>query len=84
VHRGRITAHLGRAAGNAHKVLEHLYERPIAAVKEVQEITGTTYAAANQLVARLVEQEILYEFTGQRRNRRFRYEPYIRLFAEPG
>ena len=65
-------------------MLEHLYERPIAAVKEVQEITGTTYAAANQLVARLVEQEILYEFTGQRRNRRFRYEPYIRLFAEPG
>jgi cell filamentation protein, protein adenylyltransferase len=81
-HRDRITHHLGRASGNGHKVLEHLYERPIVSVKEVQQITGTTYAAANQLVARLVEQDILHEFTGQRRHRRFRYAPYIRLFAE--
>lgn len=82
-HRSLITDHLGRAAGNGHRLLEHLYERPIVSVNEAQEITGTTYASANQLVARLAELGILNEFTGQRRNRRFRYAPYIDLFAEP-
>ena len=78
----RITEHLGRAAGNGHKVLEHLFERPIVSANNVRELTGTTFTAANHLVSRLVEQEILQEFTGQRRHRRFRYERYIRLFAE--
>ena len=46
---------------------------------------GTTYPAANQLVERLTEIGMLIEVTGQTRNRRFRYDPYVRLFAdEPG
>lgn len=51
---------------------------------DVQELTGTTYAAANQLVSRLVELGILLEITGYARNRRFRYEPYVALFGEDG
>ncbi len=31
-HRGIVATMLGRAAGNGHRVLEHLYERPILAV----------------------------------------------------
>jgi Fic family protein len=81
-HRRAITDHLGRAAGNGHRVLEHLFEHPIVSVNEVQELIGTTYPAANDLVARLVEQSVLQEITGQIRNRRFRYEPYIRLFYD--
>lgn len=41
---------------------------------------GNSYAAANNLVARLVELGLIREITGQARNRRFRYEPYIALF----
>jgi len=81
-HRARITDNLGRAAGNGHKVLEVLFERPIVSVKDVQQITSTTFAAANQLVKRLVELGLLIEVTGQARNRRFRYEPYVRLFTD--
>ncbi len=77
-----ITEGLGRAAAGGHRVLEHLYDRPIVSVREVQAITGTTYAAANQLVHRLVELGILREITGFSRNRRFRYEPYVALFAD--
>ena len=44
-------------------------------------LTGTTYAAANTLVRRLVELDVLREMTGHARNRRFRYEPYVNLFA---
>lgn len=83
-HRAKVTAGLGRAAGNGHKVLEQLYQRPIMSVADVQELTGTTYTAANNLVSRLVELGVLMEATGYRRNRLFRYQAYIELFGEPG
>jgi len=73
---------LGYAAGNGHRVLERLFERPITSVNEVTALTGTTYTAANQLVERLVQAGILAEITGQARNRRFRYDAYVRLFDE--
>ena len=82
-HRRAITDTFGRAAGNGHRVLDDLYERPIVSVTNVQGLTGTTYAAANSLVARLVDCGILQEFTGQSRNRMFRYNEYIDLFHEP-
>jgi len=81
-HRDAITQHLGRAASNGHRVLEHLYEHPIVSVNEVRDLIGTTYPAANDLVAILVSNGILEEITGQTRNRRFMYRSYIRLFSE--
>jgi Fic family protein len=81
-HRSAITEGLGRAAGNGHKVLESLFDRPIVAVNDVRSLTGTTYAAANSLVTKLVEVGVLSEITGYARNRRFRYASYIELFAD--
>jgi Fic family protein len=81
-HRTAVTRHLGRGAGNGHKVLESLFDRPIVSVNQVQVLTGTTYPAANVLVSRLARLGILTEITGNARNRRFRYEPYVCLFAE--
>jgi Fic family protein len=81
-HRASIAANLAYVAGNGHRVLEHLFARPIVSVNEVRDLIGTTYPAANQLVERLVALGILEEMTGQARNRRFRYAPYIRLFHE--
>ncbi|MCB2068155.1 MAG: Fic family protein [Ottowia sp.] len=80
-HRAAITERLGRSAGNGHRVLEALFNRPILSVADVVTLTGTTYAAANTLVRRLVELDVLREMTGHARNRRFRYEPYVNLFA---
>jgi Fic family protein len=81
-HRNIIIEHLGRAAGNGQRVLEYLYEHPIVSVKEIQILTGITYQAANDLVTRMANIGILLEFTGQSRNRRFRYESYIGLFND--
>jgi Fic family protein len=81
-HRDLIASRLGRAAGNGHRTLEHLFAHPIVSVNEVRELIGTTYPAANQLVDRLKDAGVLSEVTGQARNRRFRYDPYIRLFAD--
>ena len=82
LHRSRITDRFGRAAGHGHRVLEVLYRRPIVAVEDVRMLTGTTYPAANQLVKRFVEQKMLREITGHARHRRFRYDPYVRLFTD--
>lgn len=81
-HRTTITENLGRAAGNGHRVLEHLYARPIVSVGDVKQLTGVTYPSANQLVARLVDHGILTELTGRARNRRFAYQSYISLFSD--
>ncbi|MGH9160235.1 MAG: Fic family protein [Vicinamibacteraceae bacterium] len=81
-HRSLIAESLGRAAGNGHRILQYLYEHPIASAKEVQDLIGTTFAAANQIVHRLVDIGILREITGQARHRRFQYEPYVRLFSD--
>lgn len=83
-HRRTITEQFGRAAGNGHRVLEHLYEHPLVSVKDVQDLVGTTYPAANTLVSRLTRCGILREFTGQARHRRFLYTNYIALFSDTG
>jgi Fic family protein len=81
-HRMAIADRLGYAAGNGHRILEHLFEHPIVSVNDVRDLTGTTFPAANQLVSRLTDLNLLVEITGQARHRRFRYDPYIQLFAD--
>jgi Fic family protein len=83
-HRRVIADSLGRAAGKGHRVLDYLYAHPIVSVNVIQELIGTTYPAANDLVARLESEGILREITGQARNRRFRYQSYIDLFKDSG
>lgn len=79
-HRTIITEELGRAAGNGHRVLERLYERPIVSVNDVQEIIGATYQSANDLIKRMAQSGILQELTGHARNRRYLYRSYVQLF----
>jgi len=81
-HRRIITERFGRAAGNGHRVLEHLYENPFITVRDVQTLNGTTYPASNTLVAKMADAGILREVTGQTRNRLFGYQSYINLFDD--
>ncbi|MGH7587868.1 MAG: Fic family protein [Gemmatimonadota bacterium] len=81
--RRRITEHLGRATGNGHRVLERLFDQPLISVANVRGWLGITQAGANNLVRRLEGLGLLREFTGYARNRRYRFEPYLRLFEEP-
>jgi Fic family protein len=81
-HRTVITDNLGRAAGNGLRILESLFSKPIISVTDVQQLTGTTHAAASTTVQRLVNLGILVEVTGYARNRRFRYDSYVQLFTD--
>ena len=69
-----------RRQDNAQTVMRALYARPIVDVKAVAELTQTTANTASALIADLVEQGVLTEFTGQRRNRLFIFRDYIELF----
>ena len=80
--RSLVTQHLGRGAGNGHRVLDSLFEHPITSVKNVLDMTKNSYPAANNLVNKLFELDILSEFTGQKRHRKFRYRRYIELFED--
>jgi len=82
-YRARITAGLGLAAANGHRVMDRLFDHPIVNVATVSDWVGVKSAAANNLVNRLVETGLLREITGYARNRRFRFDPYLRLFEEP-
>lgn len=80
--RAQIADRLGRGAANGHRILERLFDHPIVAVATVRDWLDVTQAGANNLVNRLAETGILREITGYARNRRFRFDPYLRLFEE--
>jgi Fic family protein len=68
---------------NGLKLLSALFRRPLVNVNLVAEVVDVTFPTANRLVGKFEELGILREVTGQRRSRRFCYEPYLRLFDEP-
>jgi hypothetical protein len=49
-------------------------------VKDVQQATGLSTKAANDLTQAFLAAGILTETTGERRNRVFSFEDYLRLF----
>jgi hypothetical protein len=83
-YRNRITACPGRAAFSGHRPMEKLFDHPIVTVGTVRKWLDVTPASANNPVHRLVEAGVLRETVGDARNRRFRFDPYLRVFEEPG
>ena len=80
-HRELVVNHFGRVAANGLKVLERLYQKPIIRVQDIVNITGVSFPAANNLMKKFIEHNLLIEITGLSRNRKFRYSSYIELFS---
>jgi len=76
-HRQRVGDACG---GTGLALLELLYATPLVTPRVVQERLGCAYGTASKLVTRFAELGLLRETTGQQRNRRYRYEPYLALF----
>ncbi|MGK0353566.1 MAG: Fic family protein [Planctomycetota bacterium] len=57
-----------------------LFSRPIITANQAAATLECSYATANNTIAQLVSKQILMELTGHRRNRRFRFKPYLSLF----
>jgi Fic family protein len=67
---------------NALRLLDHLYDRPLVNVGSVAATVGVSWPTAGKLIGQLEERGFLQEITGQRRNRMFRYGPYLALFQD--
>ncbi len=65
------------------RLLSALFDRPLVNVNYLTRVLEVSFPTANRLVARFEEIGLLREVTGQRRSRRFRYDPYLALFDEP-
>jgi Fic family protein len=71
---------MGRRSKQGLTFLHQLFKQPVVTIKDVQKMTGLSPKAANDLVKVFIEQGILLETTGYKRNRVFVFNEYIRLF----
>jgi Fic family protein len=62
-------------------LIDSLYRQPYVSAKQVVKVVGCTMPTANRLIADLQARGWLHEITGFERNRLWRYQPYIDLFA---
>ncbi|MFK5913445.1 MAG: Fic family protein [Woeseiaceae bacterium] len=74
---------LGRQVGSANKILDALFEQPIASINKLIELTGISAATVGKTLDALEQQlGIVKEITGQKRNRVFAYTAYIDILNQ--
>lgn len=66
------------------RLLDYLFEQPILSVRMAEDYLGCAYVTANKAIGRLEELGVLKEVTGQKRDRRYHYVPYLALFVQRG
>ncbi|MCX5816380.1 MAG: Fic family protein [Proteobacteria bacterium] len=79
IERGKILM-MGKRAKQGSIFLHALFSKPVVTIKDVQNITGLSPKAANDLVKVFFAEGILKETTGYQRNRVFVFEDYLRMF----
>ncbi|MFV0470820.1 MAG: Fic family protein [Paludibacteraceae bacterium] len=73
---------IGNRSGDAYKVVEYLYTRPILDAQTVGGIIGKSLKPAYRLLNLLEELNIIKEITGTQRNRIYMFTDYIELFKQ--
>ena len=68
---------------NGIQLLDYLFAQPLVNVNAVGAALRVSWPTANKLAQAFAERGILVEATGFRRNRVFRYSPYLALFSDP-
>lgn len=71
---------MGKRSKSALELFHQLFRKPVVSSKDVQKITGLSPKAANDLVQIFMDHKILYESTGNQRNRVFIFREYMRMF----
>jgi Fic family protein len=79
IERGKILM-MGKRAKQGAIFLHALFSKPVVTIKDVQNITGLSPKAANDLVKAFFAEGILKETTGYQRNRVFVFEDYLGMF----
>lgn len=84
MHRATILDHFGASAGRAIKLLENLYDRPTITINGTKDLMSISFPSAAAIIEKMVRHHILFEITGNSRNRVFFYSPYVDLFNRIG
>ena len=71
---------LGSRAGHVTRLLDTLYQHPFIDADGVSRACNVSMPTAYKLIADLERLGILSEITGNRRNRKYLFERYLRLF----
>lgn len=77
-----VINNLGRIAKSCQHVYAHLQENGIIAIKSTSQKTGINRTTVNNCLALLLENGIVEELTGYKRNRLFVYKKYIQILAD--
>ncbi len=80
--RARRAAQSAHLSANVLALLDYLFERPLITVNTARERLNISFPAANGMIGELSKIGLLSEVTGGRRNRMFRFDPYLDLFAD--
>ena len=75
-------ATLGARSGNARKILDFLYSKPITTGNELSRKLQISQPTVDRLINDFMRLEILAEMTGKQRNREFWFRDYYLLFLE--
>jgi len=73
---------LGRVAGSALQVLDVLVQRPVLSIPAACTATGLTHHTVAKVMNALIGAGLVRELTGQKRNRVFSYDRYLKVLAE--
>lgn len=71
---------LGRRAANAQKVMNYLYQHPLADAAKIGEAAEVSPASTYKLIADLERFGILKEVTGAKRGKMYLFDAYLGLF----
>jgi Fic family protein len=72
----------GRRAASALRVYIALRSRPVATIQDLGNRAGVSFPTAAKAVEMLVAEGVARELTGQRRNRVFAYDEYLKVLNE--
>lgn len=67
-------------SGDARKVIDHLFQRPIVDASKVAQIIEKRPATAYKLIESLEKLDIIKEITGAQRGKLYSFEAYLKLF----
>ncbi len=77
-----LVRRLGRPAGSALRVLDHLQHHPVTAAQSVAESAGMSFHTAQKALATLESIGLVRETTGKKYGRLYSYSPYLEILSE--
>lgn len=71
-----------RKQANAQQLMHSLYQTPVVTANQVSKKMNIRHNTATALINDFVKMDVLKEITGNKRNRLYYFEPYVKIFME--